>query len=228
MCDQTHHDDVTRHSSTPMSMVFALSRAVSVTDARKVDRARTPRTTFDRVAAASALAFALSTAQPAFADSGDKIRLPPIDTDPNRCEREFVGNTIGQANAVSDKVLDLRKCEYKSGADMSGKTLSGALMVNTNAKGANMRETVMSKVYAPDADFSGVDFTNAVIDRATFDGSDMIGTNFTNAVITGVSFEGANLKDATFEDALVGKEDVKRLCLNPTVQDETRMQLGCR
>ena len=24
------------------------------------------------------------------------IRLPPLDSDPNRCERGFVGNTIGQ------------------------------------------------------------------------------------------------------------------------------------
>jgi hypothetical protein len=28
--------------------------------------------------------------------------------DPNRCERGFDGNTIGQANGVSDKQLDIR------------------------------------------------------------------------------------------------------------------------
>lgn len=171
----------------------------------------------------AACVVALATPNAALAE----MRLPPIDTDPNRCERAFVGNTIGQANAVSDKVLDLRKCSYEN-ADLSTKTLSGALMVNTNAKGANMRETVMSKVYAPDANFSGVDFTNAVIDRATFDGSDMVGTNFTNSVITGVSFEDVDLTNADFTDALIGKEDVKRLCDNPTVKDETRMQVGCR
>ena len=44
--------------------------------------------------------------------------------DPNRCERAFVGNTIGQANAVSDKILDLRFCML-GGKDLSGKTLSG-------------------------------------------------------------------------------------------------------
>jgi uncharacterized protein YjbI with pentapeptide repeats len=111
---------------------------------------------------------------------------------------------------------------------LSGKTLSGALMVNTSAKGTNMTETVMSKVYAPDANFSGANFTNAVIDRATFDGSDMIGTNFTNAVITGVSFENTDLTDADFTEALVGNEDVKRLCANPTLKGETRLQVGCR
>ena len=45
-------------------------------------------------------------------------------TDPNRCQRGFVGNTIGQANAVTDKALDLRYCNYE-GASLRGKTLSG-------------------------------------------------------------------------------------------------------
>ena len=31
-------------------------------------------------------------------------RLPPLSKDPNRCERAFDGNTIGQANGVADKV----------------------------------------------------------------------------------------------------------------------------
>jgi hypothetical protein len=48
---------------------------------------------FSRAAAASGAAAALA-----------EFRLPPIDNDPNRCARGFVGNTIGQANAVSDKV----------------------------------------------------------------------------------------------------------------------------
>ena len=65
-------------------------------------------------------AAALLAAPAALAD----VRLPPLDNDPNRCERAFVGNTIGQANAVSDKALDLRFCDLK-GKDLSGKTLSG-------------------------------------------------------------------------------------------------------
>ena len=49
-----------------------------------------------------------------------------------------MGNTIGQANAVSDKVLDLRQCSYV-GADLRAKVLSGALMANANYTGANMQ-----------------------------------------------------------------------------------------
>lgn len=58
--------------------------------------------------------------------------------DPNRCDRGFVGNTIGQANAVSDKVLDLRNCLYKD-ADLQKKVLSGALMSGADYTGANMQ-----------------------------------------------------------------------------------------
>lgn len=58
-----------------------------------------------------------------------------------------MGNTIGQANAVSDKLLDLRGCKY-DGKSLAGKTLSGALMVNASFKGADLTEAVMSKAYA--------------------------------------------------------------------------------
>ena len=178
---------------------------------------------------ATSLAVTMSLASPfaALADRGTEMRLPPIDTDPNRCERAFVGNTIGQANAVSDKTLDLRECKYDN-VSVKGITLSGALMVDSVFDNSDFSETVMSKVYAKTSSFKNVNFTNAVIDRATFDGSDMTGANFQNAVLTGVSYEGANLTGANFEEALIGDQDVKLLCLNPTVVDESRLQIGCR
>ena len=178
---------------------------------------------------ATSLAVTMSLASPfaALADRGTEMRLPPIDKDPNRCERAFVGNTIGQANAVSDKTLDLRECKYDN-VSVKGITLSGALMVDSVFDNSDFSETVMSKVYAKTSSFKNVNFTNAVIDRATFDGSDMTGANFQNAVLTGVSYEGANLTGANFEEALIGDQDVKLLCLNPTVVDESRLQIGCR
>ena len=179
------------------------------------------------VATSLAVTVSLSTPFGALADRGTEMRLPPIDTDPNRCERAFVGNTIGQANAVSDKTLDLRECKYDN-VSVKGITLSGALMVNSVFDNSDFSETVMSKVYAKTSSFKNVNFTNAVIDRATFDGSDMTGANFQNAVLTGVSYEGANLTGANFEEALIGDQDVKLLCLNPTVVDESRLQIGCR
>jgi uncharacterized protein YjbI with pentapeptide repeats len=50
-----------------------------------------------------------------------------------------------QANAVSDKVLDLRKCNY-AGKDLSGKTLSGALLKDAVLLDSKLVEAVLSKV----------------------------------------------------------------------------------
>jgi hypothetical protein len=50
-----------------------------------------------------------------------------------------------QANAVSDKVLDLRKCNY-SGKNLSGKTLAGALLSETDLSNTNLTEAVLTKV----------------------------------------------------------------------------------
>jgi hypothetical protein len=50
-----------------------------------------------------------------------------------------------QANAVSDKVLDLRKCDY-TGKNLSGKTLAGALLSETNLSNTNLQEAVLTKV----------------------------------------------------------------------------------
>jgi hypothetical protein len=40
--------------------------------------------------------------------------------------------------------------------------------------------------------------------------------------------QGATLTGTDWEDALIGSEDVKRLCLNPTLTGESRFQVGCR
>jgi uncharacterized protein YjbI with pentapeptide repeats len=175
------------------------------------------------VAAAAVILFSSSPLAPASA----AVRLPPIDSDPLRCERAFTGNTIGQANAVSDKTLDLRGCKLAK-ADLSGKTLSGALLSDADLAGARMVETVMTKAYAVGASFKGADLSSAVIDRVDFSKADLSKVNFTNAILTGVTFEGADLSDAVFEDALIGNEDAKRLCANPTLKGESRLGVGCR
>lgn len=50
-----------------------------------------------------------------------------------------------QANAVSDKVLDLRKCDF-AGKNLSGKTLAGALLAEANLSNTNLQEAVLTKV----------------------------------------------------------------------------------
>jgi len=40
--------------------------------------------------------------------------------------------------------------------------------------------------------------------------------------------QGSTLTGTDWEDALIGSEDVKRLCNNPTLVGESRFQVGCR
>ncbi|XP_078162180.1 tetratricopeptide repeat (TPR)-like superfamily protein [Carex rostrata] len=156
-------------------------------------------------------------------------RLPPLSTDPNRCERAYVGNTIGQANGVYDKPLDLRFCDFSNDkSNLKGKTLSAALASDAKFDGADMTEVVMSKAYAVGASFQGTDFTNAVLDRVVFDKANLKGAIFKNAVLSGSTFNNAQLEDAIFEDTIIGYIDLQKICLNTTISEEGRAELGCR
>ncbi|XP_021295627.1 thylakoid lumenal 17.4 kDa protein, chloroplastic [Herrania umbratica] len=169
---------------------------------------------------------AVATASPVIAANQ---RLPPLSTEPNRCERAFVGNTIGQANGVYDKPLDLRFCDYANEkSNLKGKSLAAALMSDAKFDGADMSEAVMSKAYAVGASFKGANFSNAVLDRVNFDNADLRGAVFKNSVLSGSTFNNAQLEDAVFEDTIIGYIDLQKLCTNKSISADGRAELGCR
>ncbi|KAK6936652.1 Pentapeptide repeat [Dillenia turbinata] len=171
-------------------------------------------------------AWAVTAASPVIAANQ---RLPPLSTEPDRCEKAFVGNTIGQANGVYDKPLDLRFCDYTNEKNnLKGKSLSAALMSDAKFDGADMSEVVMSKAYAVGASFKGVDFSNAVLDRVLFEKANLQGAVFRNTVLSGSTFNEALLEDAIFEDTIIGYVDLQKLCTNTTINKDGRAELGCR
>lgn len=180
-----------------------------------------------------------------------------MSTDPDRCERAFVGNTIGQANGVYDKPIDLRFCDYTNEkSNLKGKSLAAALMSDAKFDGADMSEVVMSKAYAVGASFkgnfftlktsqrkfpiiqassrlniflyAGTDFSNAVLDRVNFEKANLQGASFKNTVLSGSTFNDAQLQDAVFEDTIIGYIDLQKLCTNTTISEDGRAELGCR
>ncbi|KAK3404054.1 thylakoid lumenal 17.4 kDa protein, chloroplastic isoform X2 [Eucalyptus grandis] len=170
--------------------------------------------------------WAVTAASPVIAASQ---RLPPLSTEPNRCERAFVGNTIGQANGVYDKPIDLRFCDYTNEkSNLKGKSLAAALMSDAKFDGADMSEVVMSKAYAVGASFKGTDFSNAVLDRVNFQKADLQGAVFKNTVLSASTFNEAQLQDAVFEDTIIGYIDLQKLCTNTTINADGRATLGCR
>ena len=65
-------------------------------------------------------------------------------------------------------------------------------------------------------------------------GTDLSGAVFENAILTNATFgkdgagRWANLKGSHFEGALLSQSDIRRVCANPTVDDDVRLEeLGC-
>jgi uncharacterized protein YjbI with pentapeptide repeats len=128
---------------------------------------------------------------------------------------------------VSDKLLDLRKCNF-AGKDLSGKTLAGALLVDTDLSNSKLRETVLTKVVrgagAPAAQShverharvygsshapppAIIELTHAHPPSSPTQSyavsSNLEGADLTNAVVDRVDFTNANLKRAQFVNAVV-------------------------
>ncbi|KAL8050736.1 hypothetical protein ABFX02_06G099800 [Erythranthe guttata] len=217
-----------RNFSTQHKIVHhpTLIRCSSTNDASESVESSSQFKEIRNVACGFLAVWAVTAVSPVIAASQ---RLPPLSNDPNRCERAFVGNTIGQANGVYDKPLDLRFCDYTNEkSNLKGKSLAAALMSDAKFDGADMTEVIMSKAYAVGASFKGTDFTNAVIDRVNFGKANLEGAVFRNTVLSGSTFEEAQLKDVDFEDTIIGYIDLQKLCLNKTINDDSRANLGCR
>ncbi|KAH6828134.1 Tetratricopeptide repeat superfamily protein [Perilla frutescens var. hirtella] len=201
-------------------------RCSSATDVSKFEESSSQFKELRNVACGILAVWAVSAASPVIAATQ---RLPPLSTEPNRCERAFVGNTIGQANGVYDKPLDLRFCDYTNEkSNLKGKSLAAALMSEAKFDGADMTEVIMSKAYAVGASFKGTNFSNAVLDRVNFGKANLQGAVFRNTVLSGSTFDDAQLQDVDFEDTIIGYIDLQKLCVNKTINEEGRANLGCR
>lgn len=60
-----------------------------------------------------------------------------------------------QANAVSDKLLDLRSCVY-TGKNLADKVLAGALVADADFSNTVMSNVTLTKSYAKATNFSGM------------------------------------------------------------------------
>ncbi|KAG4116301.1 hypothetical protein ERO13_D12G161000v2 [Gossypium hirsutum] len=143
----------------------------------------------------------VATASPVIAANQ---RLPPLSTEPNRCERAFP--------------LDLRFCDYTNEkSNLKGKSVAAALMSDAKFDGADMSEAVMSKAYAVGASF-----------KVNFGKANLQGAIFKNTVLSGSTFDNAPLEDAVFEDTIIGYIDLQKLFTNTSIRAEGRVELGCR
>lgn len=66
------------------------------------------------------------------------------------------------------------------------------------------------------------------MDRVNFGKANLQGAVFKNTVLSGSTFEEAQLQDVDFEDTIIGYIDLQKLCVNKTINEEGRANLGCR
>eukprot|EP00249_Psilotum_nudum_P001317 c13751_g1_i1 orf=238-1197(-) len=99
-------------------------------------------------------------------------KLPPLSKEPNRCEKAFIGNTIGQAN---DAKFD--------GADMSEVIMSKAYAVGASFKDADFTNAVIDRVNFGNANLEGAKFRNTVLSGSTFDNANLENALFEDALI---------------------------------------------
>ncbi|XP_021662361.2 thylakoid lumenal 17.4 kDa protein, chloroplastic isoform X2 [Hevea brasiliensis] len=114
-------------------------------------------------------AWAVTAASPVIAASQ---RLPPLSTEPNRCEKAFVGNTIA---LMSDAKFD--------GADMSEVVMSKAYAVGASFKGVDFSNAVLDRVNFGKANLQGAVFKNAVLSGSTFDEAQLADAVFEDTII---------------------------------------------
>ncbi|KAK8518343.1 hypothetical protein V6N13_027813 [Hibiscus sabdariffa] len=158
-----------------------------------------------------------------------KPRLPPLSTEPNRCERAFVGNKIGQTNGVYDKPLDLRFCDYTNEkSNLKGKSLSASLMADAMFDGADMTEAVMSKAYAVGAAASKVRASRMRFWIELISERRICKERYSRTRCFRSTFDNAQLEDAVFEDTIIDYIDLQKLCTNQTISAEGSVELGCR
>ncbi|KAK1366425.1 Glucan endo-1,3-beta-D-glucosidase [Heracleum sosnowskyi] len=113
--------------------------------------------------------WAVTTASPVDAANP---RLPPLSTDPERCERAFVGNTIA---LMSDAKFD--------GADMTEVVMSKAYAVGASFKGVDFSNAVLDRVNFGKANLQGVSFRNTVLSGSTFDDAQLEDAIFEDTII---------------------------------------------
>ncbi|KAF2299319.1 hypothetical protein GH714_031503 [Hevea brasiliensis] len=149
----------------------------------------------------------------------------------------FVGNTIGQANGVYDKPIDLRFCDYTNEkSNLKGKSLAAALMSDAKFDGADMSEVVMSRLMLLElasrdghlsilsvliCSYQNVHDYDMGLNGITVNPTIFAGVDFSNAVLDRVNFGKANLQGAVFKNAVLSGSTFDEAQLADAVFEDT-------
>ena len=188
-------------------------------------------------AAAAALSIAFSVAVPS------SFALPPPSAEVNRCDpvrlkafastRASFSAEASSGSLPKEAILDLRGCSF-AGLKLEAEVFSGAQLDGADLHGADLTHTDWARASARGANFAGATLKDSNLFNVDLRGADVRGTNFANALLSGANFgkdekgQWANMEGAELEGALLSSSDTRSLCLNPTIDVDGAIALGCR
>mmetsp|Transcript_4410 Transcript_4410/g.6888 ORF Transcript_4410/g.6888 Transcript_4410/m.6888 type:complete len:256 (+) Transcript_4410:142-909(+) len=223
------------------------SRSAVVT----VASASMPRTPGDRIWAAFFAAAATATvslAAPHSTEAGTPKGQGVLSTDETgravsdlqRCSLQALGKAASTRAAFSDMATQQNEELYVNveGCDFSNMDLSKEVLSGIKARGANFSNSIFgpecSRADFSDANLAGTVMRSVNLYNTSFAGANLEGADLTGALAPGAYFgadaqtgRAANLKGTVFEDTLLSTSDVRAVCLNRTLDFESKMSLGC-
>ena len=172
-------------------------------------------------------------AQPPPSAEAEAARCNPLRLKAFASTRASFSAEASRGSLPKEAVIDMRGCSL-AGLKLEAEVFSGAQLDGADLHGANLLHTDWARASARGANLAGANLKDSNLFNVDLRGANLQGTIFSNALLSGANFgkdekgQWAQMEGAELEGALLSSSDTRSLCLNPTIDVDGAIALGCR